>query len=312
MPPVSSLLRYTVVALVLLLATLISTSSAQDVCISIDSANPIAELYPTTVTGNLNGTTLIIPIPLASARELLPQEYGILEDAYRSLLPSFPEGMYPLMVTAKHDHDVQLFAYNLSIADFTVCSSLPLKRKLLRLTFYKRASFEFPFLDILGDGYTSYRMQKTALITASNEGAVTGAAGYGVNVYPAVFDPPCDAYKSLGHGGSSFRAATTPNSTEHKFLEFESHSCPQDIPYPFDFIKNITNQVTFANTTICDHYQLLFNTSLTTGPFEPRPVVATVTARLEPFNETQTWAGVYGWQYAAAFLEPPVSQSCLG
>jgi len=72
------------------------------------------------VSGTLNGTTLIVPIPLEEARALIPKEYTILENAYRSLLTSFPAGMYPLMVTVAVDHDLKLPAYNVTLGDFSV------------------------------------------------------------------------------------------------------------------------------------------------------------------------------------------------
>ncbi len=37
------------------------------------------------------------------------------------LLPDFPEGMYPVLVQAAHDHDVQFRAYGITIDDFSVC-----------------------------------------------------------------------------------------------------------------------------------------------------------------------------------------------
>jgi hypothetical protein len=132
MSPFSAILQCSAIALLLLLSTQFTTSLAQDdggggTCISVDSPNPIAQQYPTVVTGNLNGTTLIVPIPVRHARQLIPKQYRILENAYRSLLPNFPPGMYPMMVTAKHDHDLQLAAYNLSIPDFTVSTSSPIR-----------------------------------------------------------------------------------------------------------------------------------------------------------------------------------------
>lgn len=89
-------------------------------CISADSPNPIAQQYPNMATGTLNGTTLIVPIPMAQARELIPPEYAILESAYRSLLPAFPADMYPMVVTAVHDHDIQFASLGIKLPDFSV------------------------------------------------------------------------------------------------------------------------------------------------------------------------------------------------
>lgn len=60
------------------------------------SPNPIGTLYPTSVTGTLNGTIAVVPIPYSLARELIPSQYGILKNAYKSALPGFPHDMYPV------------------------------------------------------------------------------------------------------------------------------------------------------------------------------------------------------------------------
>lgn len=90
------------------------------VCNTVDQPNPIASIYPNNATGTLNGTIAVLPISLKLARQLIPPQYGILEHAYRALLPSFPKGMYPAIVQALHDHEVQAFGYK--IEDFTVCT----------------------------------------------------------------------------------------------------------------------------------------------------------------------------------------------
>lgn len=101
-----------------LVATLLSPASAD--CVPQDSPNTIYPDYPNIVSGNLNTTIMIVPISMETAREVIPNGWGILEDAFRSLLPSFPEEMYPMMVVGAHDHDLHLPAYNFSLPDFTV------------------------------------------------------------------------------------------------------------------------------------------------------------------------------------------------
>lgn len=89
-------------------------------CVPADAPNAIFEDHPFEVSGNLNGSTIIIPISLETAREVIPAEYEIIEGAYRKLLPDFPDGMYPMMVVTVHDHDLRLPFLNLSVPDFTV------------------------------------------------------------------------------------------------------------------------------------------------------------------------------------------------
>jgi hypothetical protein len=88
------------------------------VCQTVDQPNPIASLYPMNATGTLNGTVSVLPISLELARQLIPSQYRILEHAYRHLLPTFPEGMYPAILQAVHDHGVQAFGFQ--IPDFSV------------------------------------------------------------------------------------------------------------------------------------------------------------------------------------------------
>lgn len=84
--------------------------------------NPLASLFPQNATGVLNATLAIIPIPLSLARQLVKPSgcHSILESAYRSLIPGFPEGMYPVLMQAAHDHDVQLREYGIMLEDFSV------------------------------------------------------------------------------------------------------------------------------------------------------------------------------------------------
>ena len=96
-----------------------STIPVLETCHTYDQPNPIASLHPNNATGTLNGTVAIVPISMALARSLIPARYGILEHAWRALLPGFPDGMYPAVLQAVHDHEVQAFGYK--IPDFTVC-----------------------------------------------------------------------------------------------------------------------------------------------------------------------------------------------
>ncbi|KAH7033610.1 uncharacterized protein B0I36DRAFT_321756 [Microdochium trichocladiopsis] len=151
-------------------------------CIPDGKPNPISHLWPSDVSGNLNGTTLIVPIPLAQARQAIPSEYGLLEHQWREWLPGFPMGMYPMMAVAVYDHDLRFPAYSMSPPSFS------------------RAALEFPFVDALNDGHSAFRWAANMLLTAGSP-AVEGTEAFGVNVYPAAFDPPCHAYRA-GRSGS--------------------------------------------------------------------------------------------------------------
>ncbi|KAI1214553.1 uncharacterized protein F4807DRAFT_1604 [Annulohypoxylon truncatum] len=285
-----------------ILAAIHGTSSSQqritsphDTCMTQDAPNQHAQQYPEFVSGNLNGTTLIVPISLKTARRLIPKEYGIAEAAYRELLPSFPKGMYPMMAQIVHDHDIQLPIYNASIADFS------------------RASLEFPFVDIFGDGRSSFRWASTFLISSSNALAIQGAEGYGVTVHPSTFDPPCDAYAALPNGATYAHSQAAPNpnpgsNSAAKFMSIVAKPSPNRVPYPLDFVRAVTNQPVFANAQACDYFVRMFDTPLSSAA---TPVVADVSVDLDPFRGPRSWHGVYGWRVATPFLEPFMPEACV-
>jgi hypothetical protein len=65
---------------------------------SDSSSNPIATQYPNNVTGTINGTIAVVPIPYKLARSIIPPQYSILREAYECQLPGFPRGSYPVII----------------------------------------------------------------------------------------------------------------------------------------------------------------------------------------------------------------------
>ncbi|OIW30235.1 hypothetical protein CONLIGDRAFT_681011 [Coniochaeta ligniaria NRRL 30616] len=294
MPLPISLLHISIVVVLVACSALIHTSrpaiTPDQICVSRDLANPIASLFPNNATGVLNATLAIIPIPLETARRLIPLQYGILEHAYRSILPNFPEGMYPVLLQAAHDHDVQLKAFGITLEDFS------------------RIGLEFPFVDLLGDGHSSFRWAPAQLITADHDIALQGSMAYGTKVSPAAFQPPCDAYQRLPSGApsgaaTSFRAtsASTGEYAEVQVSRLPAGSAAS--PYSIEAFKNITNQPTFANASTCDNMIRLFNSSMSRGEYEPVFVRGRVRANVAPLEEAAEWSDVYGVQVATPFVE---------
>ncbi|KAK6833271.1 hypothetical protein PG987_007965 [Apiospora arundinis] len=291
----SAPLFQTFVALLALVSSALGSpcKKTRDVCKTQSSPNPIAQQYPTHVSGTLNGTTLIVPIPLEQARALIPKEYTILENSYRSLLASFPAGMYPLMVTVAVDHDLKLPAYNVTVGDFS------------------RSGLEFPFLDILGNGYSNFKWAATMMITSTAQAAISGSENLGLTIYPSAFEPACDPYAPQADGTMLMHSeSVSPAGAAAKFMTVQTRASPEIVPYPMAFIRNVTNQPAFANTSSCDNYLRLYNTTNGAAPHAPQPVLGTVVASLDPFTSNQTWTGVYGWNYATAFIEPPLPGKC--
>ncbi|KZM27443.1 uncharacterized protein EKO05_0010688 [Ascochyta rabiei] len=254
----------------------LSTPLDAELCQTHDAPNPIAHLYPGNATGTLNGTITVLPIPLALARKLIPAQYTIRTTAYQHLLPAFPRDMYPAILQALHDHEVQAFGYK--IPDFS------------------RTGIEFPFLDLFADG-TSYKWAPSLLMTAHHDTALKGALDYGTAVFPAQFDPPCDAYRRAPHGRTSFAASAVDGKAAVSTLFAPTTAPPL---YPLNFFKNVTNQPTFADGKTCDNMIRLFNTSVTTGIESVR---GRVRAKIAPFGEERVWEGVEGVRLDSAFIE---------
>jgi len=158
-------------------------------------------------------------------------------------------------------------------------------------------------LDLLGDGYSSFRWAPSQLITASHEIAVQGSRDYGTFVSPAEWDPPCDAYRALPSGATYFKGKSLSSG---EFVEVEM-SRVKDLslsPYPLELFKNITNQPTFANASTCDNMIRWFNTSMSVGEFAPAPVLGRIRANAFPYEGTEKeWTDVYGVQIATPFIE---------
>jgi hypothetical protein len=106
----------------LLAATALFSLSLAEECISYSQPNPLASEYPGNVTGTVNSTLAILPIPLSLARLIIPKEYAILTHQYRSFLPDLPRDMYPALLQTVRDHDVRFGEYALS--DFSVWHKL--------------------------------------------------------------------------------------------------------------------------------------------------------------------------------------------
>ncbi|KAF2117084.1 hypothetical protein BDV96DRAFT_490007 [Lophiotrema nucula] len=261
---------------------LVPAEAPTGVCMTKDQPNPIAALYPGNCTGTLNGTVAVVPIALELARQLIPPQYGILEHAYRSLLPSFPKGMYPAIVQALHDHEVQAFGYK--IEDFT------------------RTGVEFPFVDMLNDNHTSFKWAPSLLMTSGHDIALKGAKDYGTEVFASTFDPGCDAYRSVKSNkpGTTYFSAKSIAPSEASLSTLFS-STDHEV-FPLEFFKNFTNQPTFADGKTCDHMTRLFNTSVTTS-HGIEPVKGTIRVKLPPFVGEVEFKDVYGLRLDSAFIE---------
>ncbi|CAK7209528.1 hypothetical protein SBRCBS47491_000474 [Sporothrix bragantina] len=296
LPSLSSLHIVTIALLAIVVAASTLSSSSfrpSQQCTPHDQPNPIAQVYPMNATGLLNATLAVIPIPLATARTIVPAKWPILVHVYEALFASlgvpFPADHYPLFVQAGLDHDIQLAAYNMSIPDF------------------QRAGYEFPFVDLLGDNYTSFRWAPHQIITASNSGAVVGSRAYGTDVTPVdAFEPACDAYQK--NGDETVFKGTASESQVSMALAFKALPSTPSSGFPLDLFRNMTNQPSFANGSVCDNQIRLFDSAYFWGTKDaallPRPVMGSVQSTdFAPLTGKQNFQGVYGWQISTPFTE---------
>jgi hypothetical protein len=86
---------------------------------------------------------------------------------------------------------------NIVVPDFSVCpfpSFLPLASHIpSSLTSSQSASFSFPFIDLLNDGYSNFKYNP-AIYLSPNPIAISGAEAYGEKVITSSFDPSCAGY----------------------------------------------------------------------------------------------------------------------
>ncbi|KAL8997217.1 MAG: hypothetical protein Q9188_006382, partial [Gyalolechia gomerana] len=224
--------------------------------------NPLARTFPYNVTGTINGTTSVLLVPIPYAQSLLPTRFSksILTHAYTRF--NIPPSAYPIVIEATIDHDIR-FNNSVALADFSS----------LRLT--------FPFVDLLGDGYSNFRYTSYIYLPSSIPAAIRGAEAYGITVIPAFFDPPDAPYTLTPNSKGkvfSFEVYSNTSSSCHNHknqivASLNFHSSTTISPFPLSFYKNVTNQPMFGNNiNVCDNMLALWNTSTSTGEYAPQGV----------------------------------------
>ncbi|CZR50661.1 uncharacterized protein PAC_00535 [Phialocephala subalpina] len=254
---------------------------------SESSPNPISSIYPNNITGTINSTLTVVPIPYTLARSIIPAEYGILTKAYHSLLREFPSDSYPLVIRGALDHGVGLYAFNFSLADFQSIHIL------------------YPFVDLLGDGYSSFTYNKYLLISNGSQ-AIAGANASGSIVPPAIFQPDLEAYAFAPSSTDEiFLSAYTNLSTTQPAVTTAFKLLKQVGPWPVSFFKNVTNQPIFTDGLSCDNQITLFNTSLSIGKNAPVGIRGKISimAPYFPEEDCEAFDDVYGIKVDIAFIE---------
>ena len=89
----------------------------------------------------------------------------------------------------------------------------------------------FPFVDLLGDGYSSFAYKTYVLITDTNLVAIAGSLAFGTPTFPATFKPADEAYAYDAVSQTTFLNAYEPITD--KLLFATSFAAQVDIgPWP--------------------------------------------------------------------------------
>ncbi|MCJ1233405.1 hypothetical protein MMC14_001361 [Varicellaria rhodocarpa] len=273
------------------LANALHRVTPQENCTSC-AANPLAATYPDLPTGLINSTISVHLVSYAYARALIPSQYPILTTAYARF--GIPASKYPIIIETTIDHDIRYEGIN-AVSDFSAFH------------------VEFPFIDRLSDGLTSFRFLRYLYLPPTVPIAIEGAEGYGEIVLPSFFDPPDAGYTITPRGLVSFKVYDVGVVNETVNLPLVGHalfkftSDPTNIaPFPLAFYKNVTRQPQFSiNSTVCDNQIRLWDTSVTIGSADVRPRSIFGSVKLSPpvVPKETVFAEAFGVVAATAFME---------
>lgn len=196
----------------LLAATILALSAQPTLgagCVSQTAANPIWKDHFTGVTGVINETISVLPIPYTLARSIIPAKYDILP-TYKDLLPPavWPEDKYPLVLETRIDHDVRSLGIN--AADFSSVRLL------------------FPFVDRVADGKSAFTYAPTIILSSSIVAEVFSTL-YGEKVIVSTFEPECDAYAG-GDGKTTYTATSIKQGAASVNIQYSN--LQDGGPYP--------------------------------------------------------------------------------
>lgn len=97
----------------------------------------------------------------------------------------------------------------------------------------------YPFVDLLGDGYSNFVYEKYLVLTASNALAIEGAEAYGQIIIPATFEPANNAYAYWSRSGNGEESDTIflnayTNVSNHAAVATKFKILPSIGPWPFE------------------------------------------------------------------------------
>ncbi|KAJ5762943.1 hypothetical protein N7533_001624 [Penicillium manginii] len=232
--------------------------------------NTLAQYNPSKRTMSVNATFCILPISKADARTISGHEPL---DIPKSVLPSFPDGMHPLIVQAGINNDIRMTALDL----------VPLQIPTLM-----QGSLILPYVDVTKDGKTPINAPINNYIGGTDGHDLQAlvpaiAAGVspfeGTNTFPATFTPDDAAVESLPGGIYSINVKPylLPNTISGPGVYAEAfdmlYTLTQASPYTDHTFHNLLNHPQLLNNGKCQRNQLYFNETFA----EPKMAVANVT-----------------------------------
>ncbi|CAG8980920.1 hypothetical protein HYALB_00003779 [Hymenoscyphus albidus] len=171
---------------------------------------------------------------------------------------------------------------------------------------YQSVHISYPFVDIFGDGYSSFQYQEYILLTSTSTIGLAGTAAYGTIPVPAVFNPDLQAYKYVhSHSHDIIVEAFAVNTTfPTRIAKTRFSPLEEEGRWPLAFYKNATNQPAFTNPAIgCDNQILFYNTTLSTGTNEPVHIKGDIGIAAPYFLGGAKFKNVYGIKVDVAFIE---------
>ncbi|KZP08206.1 hypothetical protein FIBSPDRAFT_266648 [Athelia psychrophila] len=191
----------------------------------------LVQSVSTSISGSVNNTVFIIAVDSSVAAGLVPHQYSLLP-INETLLPGFPQGKFPLVITGGQ-------AYNIT--------------DTLGLFQFAQSHIQVPFVDRLGDGKTPFLYTPSLLIDNPIAGA--GASlEIGSPYYPALIAPPQGSHTALNVAADgvtlTFSAVGVLNSASIKLSAVPVPA--SSLPWPASSYGTIANFPGFgANTSTC-------------------------------------------------------------
>lgn len=135
-------------------------------------------------------------------------------------------------------------------------------------------------------------------LTSTNEVGINGSRAYGGEVYPATFEPACDAYAPITSSKDGSTTYSTNAASASLKAIFTLVNAQKQAQLPALFFKKVVNQPVFGDGKSCNSQLRIFNTSLSTGAYAPKAISANIRVTM-PTIFTQAPRGEMFWDEAA-------------